>query len=49
MASAAAALPALPQTGARGIKSLKVTGCRIYVVKIDGRYPILVQLLTDQG
>jgi L-alanine-DL-glutamate epimerase-like enolase superfamily enzyme len=48
-ATAAAALPALPQTSARGIKPLKVTGCRIYIVKIDGRYPILVQLLTDQG
>src|SRR5260370_36296882 len=48
-AAAAAALPALPQTGARGIKPLKVAGCRIYLVKIDGRYPVLVQLLTDQG
>ena len=48
-ATAVAALPALPQTGARGIKPLKVTGCRIYIVRIDGRYPILVQLLTDQG
>ncbi|SPF39457.1 Mandelate racemase/muconate lactonizing enzyme [Candidatus Sulfopaludibacter sp. SbA4] len=48
-AAAAAALPALAQTGTRGIKPLKVTGCRIYIVTIDGRYPILVQLLTDQG
>jgi galactonate dehydratase len=48
-ATAAASLPALPQAGVRGIKPLKVTGCRIYLVKIDGRYPVLVQLLTDQG
>jgi len=48
-AAAAAALPALAQTETRGIKPLKVTGCRIYIVTIDGRYPILVQLLTDQG
>jgi galactonate dehydratase len=33
----------------RGIKPLKVTGCRIYIVAIGGRNPILVQLLTDQG
>ncbi len=38
-----------PQTPARGIKPLKVTGCRIYIVAIGGRSPILVQLLTDQG
>jgi galactonate dehydratase len=47
--SSPAAAVALAQTGARGIKPLKVTGCRIYIVAIDGRYPILVQLLTDQG
>jgi len=47
--AAAAALPALAQTGTRGIKPLKVTGCRIYIATIDGRYPVLVQLLTDQG
>lgn len=45
----AAALPAPAQTATRGIRPLKVTGCRIYIVTIDGRYPILVQLLTDQG
>jgi len=45
----AAAIPGLAQTGVRGIKPLKVTGCRIYIVAIDGRYPVLVQLLTDQG
>jgi hypothetical protein len=46
----AAALPAvsLAQTGMRGIKPLKVTGARIFIVAIGGRYPILVQLLTDQ-
>src|ERR1017187_1543654 len=48
-AAAAAALPALSQTATRGIKPLKVTGCRIYIATIDGRYPVLVQLLTDQG
>jgi len=48
-AAAAAALPAFAQAGTRGIKPLKVTGCRIYIATIDGRYPILVQLLTDQG
>ena len=48
-AAAAAALPALSQTATRGIKPLKVTGCRLYIATIDGRYPILVQLLTDQG
>src|SRR5438552_3323026 len=46
---AAAAAAALAQTGTRGIQPLKVTGCKIYIVAIDGRYPILVQLLTDQG
>jgi galactonate dehydratase len=47
--AAAATLPVFAQTAARAIKPLKVTGCKIYVVAIDGRYPILVQLLTDQG
>ena len=49
MAAAVTSLPAIPQTGARGITPLKVTGCRIYIAMIDGRSPILVQLLTDQG
>ena len=49
MAAAVTTLPAIPQTGARGITPLKVTGCRIYIAMIDGRSPILVQLLTDQG
>jgi galactonate dehydratase len=49
LSSAAAALPASAQTAARGSKPLKITGCRIYIVAIGGRSPILVQLLTDQG
>jgi galactonate dehydratase len=48
-----AAAAAFAQTGAtsgmRGMKPLKVTGCKIYIVAIDGRSPILVQLSTDQG
>jgi galactonate dehydratase len=38
-----------PQETPRGLKAPKVTGCRIYIAAIDGRYPVLVQLLTDQG
>jgi galactonate dehydratase len=49
VAAATTALPALPQNAGRGIKPVKVTGCRIYIATIDGRYPVLVQLLTDQG
>ncbi len=41
--------PAEPQIAMRGTKPLKVTGCRIYIVAIGGRSPVLVQLLTDQG
>jgi len=37
------------QSGIRGIRPLRVTGARIFIVRIGGRYPILVQLLTDQG
>src|SRR5260370_30501640 len=48
-ATAAAVPPALPQTRTPGIKALKVTGCRIYIVKISARYPILVHLLTGHG
>ena len=33
----------------RGVKPPKVTGARIFIVRIGGRYPILVQLFTDQG
>jgi galactonate dehydratase len=43
------AAAAFAQPAARGVKPLKVTGCKIYIVAIDGRYPVLVQLLTDQG
>jgi len=54
LSSAAAAAATLPgvshaQAGMRGVKPLKVTGARIFIVAIGGRYPILVQLLTDQG
>jgi galactonate dehydratase len=48
-AAAATAPPPIPQAGMRGIKPLKVTGCRIYIVAIGGRNPVLVQLFTDQG
>jgi galactonate dehydratase len=48
-AAGTGALPAIPQTGMRGIRPLKVTGCRIYIVTIGGRSPVLAQLLTDQG
>jgi galactonate dehydratase len=44
-----AAAVALAQDGTRGIKPLKVTGCKIYIAAIDGRSPIIVQLSTDQG
>jgi galactonate dehydratase len=42
-------IPAAAQSAVRGVKPLKVTGCRIYIAAIDGRYPVLAQLLTDQG
>src|SRR5207245_11600106 len=45
----APAAAAFAQTGTRGTNPLKVTGAKIYIVAIDGRYPILVQLATDQG
>ncbi len=50
-AAAGAALPAVSraQSAMRGVKPLKVTGARIFIVAIGGRQPILVQLLTDQG
>ncbi|HYV70656.1 MAG TPA: mandelate racemase/muconate lactonizing enzyme family protein [Pseudolabrys sp.] len=47
--AAGTGLLAPAQNTARGIKPLKVTGCKIYIAAIDGRYPTLVQLLTDQG
>jgi galactonate dehydratase len=48
--AATASQSAIPQgVNFRGIKPLKVTGCKIYVVAIGGRYPVLVQLMTDQG
>jgi len=33
----------------RGVKPLRVTGCRIFTLRIGGRYPVLLQLQTDQG
>jgi galactonate dehydratase len=48
-AAIGSALPLLSQTAPRALQPLRVTGCKIYIVAIDGRYPILVQLLTDQG
>ena len=47
--AAAAAQPPAFLKGMQGVKSLKVTGCRIYAIAIDGRYPVIVELLTDQG
>ena len=44
---AVAAPPA--QTAVRGLKPLRVTEVRIYVVAIGGRSPVVVEVLTDQG
>lgn len=44
-----AAVAAWAQTAPRAVNPLRVTGCRIYIAAIDGRSPVLVQLLTDQG
>jgi galactonate dehydratase len=43
----AAALPASLKGMAAG--KVKISGCRIYAIAIDGRYPVIVELLTDQG
>jgi galactonate dehydratase len=48
-AAAALARPAAAQNAGRGGKPLRVTGGRIYIAAIDGRYPVLLQLMTDQG
>lgn len=48
--TATAPLRAIAQcVNLRGIKPLKVTGCKIYIVAIAGRYPVVVQLSTNQG
>jgi len=54
LGSATAATVALPdawqaRTAMRGVKPLRVSGCKIFILRIGGRYPILLQLLTDQG
>ena len=48
-AAAPFARPAAAQNAGRGRKPLRVTGGRIYIAAIDGRYPVLLQLMTDQG
>jgi galactonate dehydratase len=48
-AAAAGAKPEFAQNAGRGFKSLRVTGGKIYIAAIDGRYPVLLQLFTDQG
>jgi galactonate dehydratase len=48
-AAAALARSAAAQNAGRGAKPLRVTGGRIYIAAIDGRYPVLLQLMTDQG
>ena len=48
-AVAAAVQPLALLKGMQGVKPLKVTGCRIFAIAIDGRYPVIVELLTDQG
>jgi galactonate dehydratase len=48
-AAAAAAQPVALLKAMQGVKALKVRGCRIYAIAIDGRYPVIVELLTDQG
>src|SRR5215467_15987321 len=35
--------------GMQGVRPLRITGCRIYSIAIDGRYPVIVELRTDQG
>ena len=52
-AAAAAFAQTSPTAGTRNgvhvMAPIKVTGCKIYIVSIDGRSPVLVQLTTDQG
>jgi hypothetical protein len=48
-AAAALARSAAAQNAGRGGKPPRVTGGRIYIAAIDGRYPVLLQLTTDQG
>jgi galactonate dehydratase len=48
-AAAALARSAAAQNAGRGGKPLRVTGGRIYIAAMDGRYPVLLQLITDQG
>ena len=33
----------------RGVKPLRITEVRVYIVAIGGRSPVVVQILTDQG
>jgi len=47
--TAAAALGAQAAPAPRGIKPLKITEVRVYIVAIGGRSPVLAQVLTDQG
>jgi len=47
--AAVGARPEFAQYAGRGVKPLRVTGGKIYIAAIDGRYPVLLQLLTDQG
>ncbi len=46
--SSAAAVPGrAPADAVRGIKPLRITEVRVYIVSIGGRSPVLVQILTD--
>jgi galactonate dehydratase len=48
-AAAAVAQPVGLLKAMQGVKPLKVTGATIYAIAIDGRYPVIVELQTDQG
>src|SRR5215471_3875820 len=48
-AAAAVAQPVVLLKAMQGVKPLKVTGAMIYAIAIDGRYPVIVELQTDQG
>jgi len=48
-AAAAVAQPVVLLKAMQGVKPLKVTGATIYAIAIDGRYPVIVELQTDQG
>src|SRR5438067_4097591 len=44
---AEARVRSLDQSGST--RMAKITGAKIYIVRIDGRHPVIVELATDEG